>query len=81
MDSAPLPQDEKKASLLLHDALFRQLVDEHHSLDQTVKQLATQAHLSVEEQQREADLKKRKLALRDRIEARLRDASLHPSTA
>jgi uncharacterized protein YdcH (DUF465 family) len=40
MDSAQLPQDGAKASLLQHDAAFRQLVDEHHTLDEHVQRLA-----------------------------------------
>lgn len=81
MDSAQLPQDEKKTSLLQHDAAFRQLVDEHHILDEHVRQLASQSYLSHEEQLEEVALKKRKLALKDRIEAILRHQPINAGTA
>ena len=81
MDSAQLPQEQLKASLLQHDAAFRQLVDEHHHLDEHVRQLSTQAFLTNEQQIEEAALKKRKLALKDRIEAVLRQQSANAGTA
>jgi uncharacterized protein YdcH (DUF465 family) len=72
MDGAQLPQEQLKASLLQHDAAFRDLVHEHHALDEHVRQLASQSYLSPEQQAEEIALKKRKLAIKDRIEAALR---------
>jgi uncharacterized protein YdcH (DUF465 family) len=72
MESAQLPQEQLKASLLQHDAAFRHLVDEHHALDEHVRQLTSLSYLSPEQQAEEAALKKRKLAVKDRIEAALR---------
>lgn len=81
MDSAQLPQDHAKADLLQHDATFRQLVDEHHLLDEHVRRLSSLVYLTEEEQLEEVALKKRKLALKDRIEARLRGLDHMAGTA
>lgn len=71
MDAAQLQQDAMN-QLLQHDAMFRDLVHEHHALDEHVRQLASLSYLSPEQQAEEARLKKRKLVLKDRIEAALR---------
>lgn len=61
------------ASLLQHDAAFRDLVHEHHVLDEHVRQLSSLAYLTHQQQLEESALKKRKLALKDQIAARLRE--------
>ena len=63
---------EIKDQLLRTDETFRQLVNEHHDLDQRVRHLSSQAFLSTPEQIEEISLKKRKLRLKDQIEAALR---------
>ncbi len=63
---------ELKDQLLRTDATFRQLVTEHHTLDERVNRLAHQAYLSEHEQIEELSLKKRKLQLKDQIEDALR---------
>lgn len=63
---------ELKDQLLQHDAAFRQLVIEHHDLDERIRQLTSQAFLSNHEQLEEISLKKRKLHLKDQIEQALR---------
>ena len=66
-----------KDHLLRSDETFRQLVTEHHDLDERVRYLSSQAFLSSPEQIEEISLKKRKLRLKDQIEAALRRAEAH----
>jgi uncharacterized protein YdcH (DUF465 family) len=61
-----------KAALLQTDDTLRQLVAEHHHLDERVHHLSTFAHLTDEQRYEEASLKKRKLVLKDRIESIVR---------
>lgn len=73
---------ELKDQLLRTDETFRQLVTEHHDLDERIKYLSSQAFLSTPEQVEEISLKKRKLRLKDQIEDALRrrrgaEAPLH----
>ena len=81
MDGAQLQQEEQKAALLQRDEAFRELVHEHHSLDEHVKQLTSQHYLTPDEQAEEILLKKRKLAVKDRIEAALRSSRMIEGTA
>lgn len=72
MADAQLPvKDDVKAALLRSDEGFRQLVSEHHALDEQIRQLSGLAYLTDQQQYEETALKKRKLALKDRIEAQL----------
>jgi uncharacterized protein YdcH (DUF465 family) len=75
------PSDDVKASLLRTDEAFRQLVSEHHDLDERIRHLTTLSYLTDQQQYEAASMKKRKLALKDRIEAmvRSRDAGHLPS--
>lgn len=61
--------DDVTATLLRNDDGFRQLVSEHHELDERIRQLASTTHLSSQQQFDEIALKKKKLALKDRIAA------------
>lgn len=70
----PADLQELKDQLLRDDETFRQLVTEHHDLDERVRYLSSQAFLSTPEQIEETSLKKRKLRLKDQIEAALRRA-------
>jgi uncharacterized protein YdcH (DUF465 family) len=73
MADAQLPvKDEVKASLLRTDEGFRQLVSEHSALDERIRQLSALSYLTDQQQYEETSLKKRKLALKDRIEAIIR---------
>ena len=63
---------ELKDQLLQSDAAFRQLVIEHHDLDERIRQLTSQSFLTAHEQLEEISLKKRKLLLKDQIEQALR---------
>ncbi|OFW03630.1 MAG: hypothetical protein A3I61_01610 [Acidobacteria bacterium RIFCSPLOWO2_02_FULL_68_18] len=65
-------QDVK--TLLLHNNdQYRQLVDQHHQLDNRLHELTDRPYLSPSEQLEKATLKKRKLALKDRMEAITRE--------
>jgi uncharacterized protein YdcH (DUF465 family) len=78
-NAQPLP-DEKhdvKDSLLRTDQDFRQLVSEHHALDERIRHLSTLAYLTDQQRFEETALKKRKLALKDRIEAIVRTRSIN----
>ena len=70
----PADLQDLKDQLLRNDETFRQLVSEHHDLDERVRYLSSQAFLSSPEQVEEISLKKRKLRLKDQIEAALRRA-------
>ncbi len=65
--------DVVKEALLQSSEDFRQLVSEHQALDQQIHHLSTLSFLTDEQQYKEASLKKRKLALKDQIEAILRE--------
>ena len=72
MADAQLPHEDVRAALLRSNAVFQQLVSEHHALDEEVHRLATQTYLNHQQQLEEAALKKRKLAWKDQIEAIVR---------
>ena len=67
-DAQLSPEDTVRAVLLQSHDEFRQLVTEHHTLDQQVRELSSITYLTEQQQFEEAALKKRKLALKDRIE-------------
>ena len=69
MADAQLPLEEVKAMLLRTDEHFRQLVSEHHHLDEKIRHLSALSYLTEQQQYEEALLKKRNIALKDRIEA------------
>lgn len=72
MSDTQLREDDVKATLLRTDEGFKQLVSEHLALDEKIRHLANQTYLTQQQQYEEAQLKKRKLALKDRIEAIMR---------
>lgn len=65
-------QDLKHLLLETNDD-FRRLASQHHELDERLVQLESQHYLSDAEQLEEVTLKKRKLYLKDQMEAILRD--------
>ena len=66
-----------KALLLQSNEEFHQLVDQHHELEDRLNQLLSKPHPSEPDLLEEAELKKRKLALKDRMEAIARDYQAH----
>ena len=72
MDAELRLEDDVKASLLQTDEAFRQLVSEHQDLDERIRHLSSLAYHSNQQHYEEISLKKRKLALKDRIEAMMR---------
>ena len=65
-------RDDVKAVLLQTNEEFRQLVSEHHALDEQIRNLSQSPILTDQQQFEEISLKKKKLALKDRIEAIVR---------
>ncbi|MGE3277822.1 MAG: DUF465 domain-containing protein [Vicinamibacterales bacterium] len=59
--------------LLENDEEYRQLATAHHELDDRLHELSDKHYLSDDEQFEEVTLKKKKLLLKDRMEAILRD--------
>jgi uncharacterized protein len=73
MADAQLPQsDDVRAALLQTDDTFRELVLEHQALDERIRHLSALTHLTDQQHYEQKSLKKRKLALKDRIEAIVR---------
>ena len=68
-------EDNVNASALRSTQDLQQLVSEHHTLDEQIRHLSALSYLTEQQQYEEARLKKRKLALKDRIEAFRRQAS------
>jgi uncharacterized protein YdcH (DUF465 family) len=60
-------QEVKNLLLQRHDQ-YRQLAEQHSQLDHRLHQLTDKHYLSASEQVEEVTLKKRKLALKDRME-------------
>jgi uncharacterized protein YdcH (DUF465 family) len=61
-----------RALLLQTDEEFHHLAAQHHQLEDRLHQLVGKSHLSEPEQLEETTLKKRKLHLKDRMEAIVR---------
>ena len=65
------PHDLKKV-LLATDAEFHELANQHHQLEDRLRELTAKQYLSEPEQVEKVTLKKRKLQLKDRMEDILR---------
>ena len=81
MADAQLRIDDTHGAGLRTSDELRQLVAEHHDLDERIHRLSTTTYLTDQQQFEETLLKKRKLALKDRIEALLRGAPQMSSPA
>ncbi len=57
-----------RTQLLQRDDTYRELATQHHQLDDRLHELTEKHYLSTSEQLEEVTLKKRKLALKDRME-------------
>jgi uncharacterized protein YdcH (DUF465 family) len=77
----PGEAQEVKNLLLQQDDQFRQLVEQHHQLDHRLHELTDKHYLSTSEQFEEITLKKRKLALKDRMEEMAREYATAHSRA
>lgn len=64
---------EVKALLLQQSDQYRQLAEQHYQLDHRLHELTDKPYLSPSEQLEEVTIKKRKLALKDRMEAIARE--------
>jgi uncharacterized protein YdcH (DUF465 family) len=71
---------EVKNLLLRDNDQYRQLAERHHELDDRLHELTEKHFLSDTEQFEEVTLKKRKLALKDQMEAMARDYTSHYSS-
>ena len=63
---------DMKSLLLQKNDQYRELAEQHHLLDNRLHELTDKHYLSPNEQLEEVTLKKRKLALKDRMEMILR---------
>jgi uncharacterized protein YdcH (DUF465 family) len=70
-------QSPEIKALLQTDEEFQQLAAQHHQLEDQLQQLTSKHYLSEPEQVEEVTLKKRKLALKDRMEVILRQHRQH----
>jgi uncharacterized protein YdcH (DUF465 family) len=66
---------EVKGLLLQSHDQYRQLAQQHHQLDDRLHELSEKHYLSDSEQFEEVTLKKKKLALKDRMEEIAREYS------
>ena len=64
---------DAKSLLLQNNDQYRQLAEQHHQLDHRLHELTDRHYLTPSEQVEEATLKKRKLALKDRMEEIVRE--------
>ena len=62
-------EDDVKDAALRGLPDLQQLVSEHQQLDERIRHLSTKTYLTDAQQYEEVELKKRKLALKDRIES------------
>jgi uncharacterized protein YdcH (DUF465 family) len=68
---------EVKNLLLRSSEQYRELAERHHQLDDRLHELTAKHYLSDTEQVEEVTIKKRKLALKDQMEALARDYGSH----
>ncbi len=71
MSAAEAP--DVKNLLLQNDDEYRQLAEQHHHLDHRLHELTDKHYLSTSDQLEKVTLKKRKLALKDRMEEMARE--------
>ena len=73
--SMPQIQSSLKEQLLRDNDEFQKLNQQHHEYDDRLSTLTDKLVLSDDEQREESELKKKKLQLKDRMAAMVRDAS------
>ena len=77
----PQAPDVLRDSLLSHNDEYRRLTEQHHEYESRLLSLTEKAVLNDDEQIEEITLKKKKLQLKDRMEAiarQFREGSAHP---
>ena len=74
-------EDDGRNAALRGSQELQQLVSEHHELDERIRHLSLQSYPTDQQQFEEIELKKRKLALKDRIEGILRLPRPSPSSS
>ncbi len=62
-----------KSLLLQNDDEYRRIAEQHHDLDHRLHELTDKQYLSTSDQLEKITLKKRKLALKDRMEEMARE--------
>ena len=70
---------EVRNLLLKTDEQYRELFERHHELDDRLHELTGKHYLSASEQLEEVTIKKRKLALKDKMEQIARGYTAHAS--
>jgi len=63
-----ITSDDIRQSLLARDPEFRRLVEEHTRYDSQLEEIVNSPYINSEDLLQEAELKKRKLYLKDRME-------------
>jgi uncharacterized protein YdcH (DUF465 family) len=80
MADAQLPIDDHQGAVPPEtDTSVSQLISQHHALDEQIRDLSAHIHPSDQLHFEEIALKKRKLALKDRIEAILHGRGVMPA--
>ena len=69
------PFEHLRETLLQTDDEFRHLADQHRDLESRIGELSQQLYRSAQDEREKVVLKKRKLKLKDRMEAILRSRS------
>jgi uncharacterized protein YdcH (DUF465 family) len=73
--------DALRDSLLSHNDEYRRLNEQHHEYESRLDSLTAKVVLSDDEQVEETNLKKKKLQIKDRMEAiarQVREGAAHP---
>jgi uncharacterized protein YdcH (DUF465 family) len=76
-----MSQDPVRDALLRHNEEYRRLDEQHHEYESRLHALAEKAVLTDDEQVEEVTLKKRKLQVKDRMQAiarQMREGAAHP---
>lgn len=76
-----MSQDPVRDDLLRHNEEYRRLDEQHHEYESRLHTLTQKAVLSDEEQVEEVTLKKKKLQVKDRMQAiarQVREGAAHP---
>ena len=76
-----MPQEPVSPSSFKSDEEYSQLLAQHHQYESRLGELAEKAVLSDDEQMEETNIKKKKLQIKDRMEAiarQVREGAAHP---